>query len=69
MEWNFADEETRPGGASQALMRSAIDLVRALTCLFFRHFFDKEALSPQPDAETNVTQAKGLLAALGAFVA
>jgi hypothetical protein len=50
-------------------MRSAIDLIRALTCLFFRRFFDKGALAPQADAETHPNQALGLLAAPSAFVA
>ena len=36
--------------------------------LFFSRFFDKESLSPQGDAEANVVQTLGMLAAPGGLI-
>ena len=46
----------------------AADTFGALVRLFFSRFFDKESLSPQGDAEANVYQTLGILAAPGAVV-
>ena len=40
----------------------------ALVRLFFSRFFDKESLSPQGDAEANVVQTLGMLAAPGGLI-
>jgi hypothetical protein len=44
------------------------DTFGALVRLFFSRFFDKESLSPQGDAEANVVQTLGMLAAPGGLI-
>jgi hypothetical protein len=44
------------------------DVFSVLVRLFFSRFFDKESLSPQGDAEANVVQTLGMLAAPGGLI-
>lgn len=47
--------------------RPGLELFRTLVCHFFGRFFDKEALSPQGEAEAGVIQTLGILAVPSAF--
>ena len=49
-------------------MQRVDDTFGALVRLFFSRFFDKESLSPQGDAQANIVQTLGMLAAPGGLI-
>jgi len=54
--------------AAQTRWDAVTGTFSVLVRLFFSRFFDKESLSPQGDAEANVVQTLGMLAAPGALI-